>query len=77
MFGIYIHIPFCKQKCAYCDFCSTSDFNKKRMDDYVRALVMQFDDVFVKGGKYEVDSVYIGGGTPSVMGGARPARILR
>ena len=68
MLGIYIHIPFCRKKCAYCDFCSTSVYDEKTLDRYVQALITQFDDFFIKGGKYEADTVYVGGGTPSVNG---------
>ncbi len=77
MLGIYIHIPFCKKKCLYCDFCSTSRYDEKLLDRYVQALVAQFRDFFVKGGRYEADTVYFGGGTPSVLGGKRIAHILK
>lgn len=77
MLGIYIHIPFCRKKCLYCDFCSTSAFDEKALDRYVQALTAQFDDFFIKGGRYEADTVYFGGGTPSVLGGKRIAHILR
>ncbi len=77
MLGIYIHIPFCKRKCAYCDFCSTSRYDDAMMDRYVQALVAQFGDFFIKGGRYEADTVYFGGGTPSVLGAKRIAHILK
>ncbi len=77
MLGIYIHIPFCRKKCAYCDFCSTSAFDEKTLDRYVQALTAQFDDFFIKGGRYEADTVYFGGGTPSVLGGKRIAHMLK
>lgn len=64
MSGIYIHIPYCKQACHYCDFhFSTSMKTKKEMID---CIVKEMDirkDEFSK----KIDSVYIGGGTPSVM----------
>lgn len=64
MSGIYIHIPYCKQACHYCDFhFSTSMKNKKEMID---CIVKEMD---IRKGEFskKIDSVYIGGGTPSVM----------
>ena len=75
--GVYFHIPFCRSKCAYCDFCSTSSWDDKRMDAYLEALIRQLEDFFLPGGRYQVDTVYIGGGTPSVFGGKRLARVLK
>lgn len=75
--GVYFHIPFCRSKCAYCDFCSTSSWDDKRMDAYLEALIRQLEDFFLSGGRYPVDTVYIGGGTPSVFGGKRLARLLK
>lgn len=77
MLGIYIHIPFCKQRCAYCDFCSTSQYSEKLMDRYAQALTAQFDDFFIKGGRYEADTLYFGGGTPSVWGAKRIANVIK
>ena len=76
MLGIYIHIPFCKSKCGYCDFCSTSNFDDKLLDSYMKTLLMQFDEFF-EGSPKKVDTIYIGGGTPSVFGGKRVAKILK
>ena len=62
-FSIYIHIPFCVSKCAYCDFLSFAD--RSRMDEYFSALLREMR---VKGremGGY-VDHIYVGGGTPSL-----------
>ena len=75
--GVYFHIPFCRSKCAYCDFCSTSSWDDKRMDAYLEALIRQLEDFFLPGGRYPVDTVYIGGGTPSVFGGKRLAKLLK
>ena len=60
--GIYIHIPFCVKKCLYCDFCSTSDWAQK--DEYVDELINEIKEY--KG--IYVDTVFIGGGTPTVLG---------
>ena len=75
--GVYFHIPFCRSKCAYCDFCSTAKWDDKLMDTYLEALLRQLDDFFLPGGKYTVDTVYIGGGTPSVFQGKRIAKLLK
>ncbi|MEA4920857.1 MAG: radical SAM family heme chaperone HemW [Clostridiaceae bacterium] len=74
--GLYIHIPFCKRKCDYCDFYSICDLSDKLMDRYLSALVSQLEDYF-RYGKRTVDTVYIGGGTPSVFGGKRIEKLLK
>ena len=65
MAGIYIHIPFCKRRCIYCDFFSTTQSEKKSA--YVRALCreleMRWD--YVEG--EEIETIYLGGGTPSQL----------
>lgn len=68
--GIYIHVPFCERKCAYCDFYSVTD--KTLMSDYVKAVVRNiktYDNV-------NFDSVYFGGGTPSLLKAADIAAIV-
>jgi len=74
--GIYVHIPFCKRKCDYCDFYSLSGCSQKFMDEYIKALVKQLDDYTLGGSKYTVDTIYIGGGTPSFFGGKRIKTLL-
>ncbi|MEA5040348.1 MAG: radical SAM family heme chaperone HemW [Clostridiaceae bacterium] len=74
--GIYIHIPFCRSKCAYCDFYSRCDFDNRLLDRYLAALDRQIEETFPLGGRYTADTIYIGGGTPSVMGGKRLSRLL-
>lgn len=64
--GLYIHIPFCSSKCDYCDFVSYSmDGNAQR--EYLGALYKEIDRLKVKYVGREFDSIYIGGGTPSVV----------
>ncbi len=72
--GIYIHIPFCMRKCAYCDFYSIEDMD--RVSAYVEALIAQIRSFRSMGSRHLVDSVYIGGGTPSVLSGEDIRRIL-
>lgn len=67
--GIYVHIPFCAQKCFYCDFISFS--NKKEMiKDYIEALKKEIEYVgthFVSDQNSKIATIYIGGGTPSFI----------
>ena len=61
--GIYIHIPFCKQKCYYCDFVSYC--NKDNLiEKYIQAVKkeIQLQEI-----KTDIDTIYIGGGTPSYI----------
>ena len=76
MLGIYIHIPFCKKRCYYCDFCSTSEISEKLMDDYLKSLLTQIGEYF-DGRTVRADTVYIGGGTPSVFGGKRIEKLMK
>ena len=71
--GLYIHIPFCKRKCPYCDFFSIK-MNDEEMNRYVDKVIERFD-------KYcnddiVLDTVYFGGGTPSTLGTEIIAKIL-
>lgn len=62
--GIYLHIPFCKQKCAYCDFLSFAG-KENKMTEYIECLQKEIEHVDIKGKK--VTTIYIGGGTPSYL----------
>ena len=61
--SLYIHIPFCKQKCFYCDFPSYARLEDLK-EDYVKALCKEIKD---KASKYKIKSIFIGGGTPSYL----------
>ena len=63
--GIYIHIPFCKQKCFYCDFISYAN-QDKYFQKYVQALSKEINN-FIDNNEFEVQTIYIGGGTPSLI----------
>ncbi len=65
--GVYLHIPFCVRKCAYCDFLSFSDVAYERQRDYVDALCAEIASYGDVSSSYIVDTVFIGGGTPSVL----------
>jgi oxygen-independent coproporphyrinogen-3 oxidase len=74
--GLYIHIPFCKQKCTYCDFYSLSG-SESQMDGYVDALCAHLAELAPYAAGYLADTVYFGGGTPSFLGEKRLVRILK
>lgn len=63
MLGVYIHIPFCKNICSYCDFCKMY-YNKKFTNNYLICLEKEINDRYK--GEF-VDTIYIGGGTPSSL----------
>lgn len=73
--GLYLHIPFCRQKCYYCDFVSYADC-EAIFPDYVTALCREIAD---QGGLFthrRVDTVYIGGGTPTLLPASLLAQIM-
>lgn len=65
MAGIYIHIPFCRRKCIYCDFYSVGSINK--IDDYIDAVVNELKLRKRELNDGQVTTLYIGGGTPSLL----------
>lgn len=65
--GIYLHIPFCIRKCNYCDFCSFSDADGMLMNAYVDELIRRINFFSANHGRRRVDTVYFGGGTPTLM----------
>lgn len=67
MLGIYIHIPFCASKCAYCDFYSLPG-KADQMEKYQKALIKHIEEAAEQMAPYYIDSVYFGGGTPSFYG---------
>ena len=74
--GLYIHIPFCKSKCIYCDFYSLPN-SEEKMDRYVSALCRQLAEIAPRAAAHEGDTVYFGGGTPSWLGEKRLRQILK
>ncbi len=72
--GLYVHFPFCVSKCPYCDFYSATA-TEDGMDAYADAVINAVRMWKNKGVTF--DTVYFGGGTPSLMGGARLGRIAR
>ena len=74
--GLYLHIPFCKSKCAYCDFYSLPH-SEEKMDAYTAALIRHLEEVAPRCARQTVDTVYFGGGTPSYLGEKRLTQLLK
>ena len=74
--GIYIHIPFCRSKCEYCDFYSLPQADEETMDRYLKALCAHIRETGPQAPAYRVDTVYFGGGTPTYFGSDRLAAVL-
>ncbi|MCR5032825.1 MAG: radical SAM family heme chaperone HemW [Lachnospiraceae bacterium] len=72
---LYVHIPFCVRKCAYCDFLSAPAGDAVR-EQYVEELCREIADYKGKAGHRPVSSVFFGGGTPSLLTGEQMSRIL-
>ena len=74
--GLYIHIPFCRSKCQYCDFYSLACKEDKLMDGYLDAVCAHIKESGALAPNYKVDTVYFGGGTPSFFGADGLAQIM-
>lgn len=72
-FGLYIHVPFCDGKCPYCDFFSLRG-TEAMMDEYTESIIGKIKFWSEETGR-SADTLYFGGGTPSLLGGKRIARI--
>ena len=73
--GIYIHIPFCKSKCIYCDFYSVANQND-RIEQFVNALIREISTCEVDTTKWTFDTIFIGGGTPSLLNTNQMEKII-
>jgi len=71
--GLYVHIPFCSSRCSYCDF-ATGLYQRELAERYVAALVEELKTSQYNGAR--VDTIYFGGGTPSLLAPAQLERIL-
>ncbi len=74
MAGIYVHIPFCKSRCKYCDFFSTTQLERRA--EYVRAVLREMELRREEIEREEIRTVYFGGGTPSMMRASDVREIL-
>ncbi len=67
--SLYIHLPWCTQKCPYCDFNSHEGFSASLQEPYIEALLADFDSQHVWWSNRPIASIFIGGGTPSLFEG--------
>ena len=74
--GLYLHIPFCKSKCIYCDFYSLPR-REEEMDRYTAALLQHLEEMAPRAAAHRVDTVYFGGGTPSLLGEKRLVSLIK
>jgi len=73
--GIYIHIPFCRARCSYCDF-ATGMYESALAERYVRAVASEIRNFRSSVERIEADTIYFGGGTPSLLKPAQVGAIL-
>lgn len=73
--AIYIHIPFCVRKCLYCDFLSAPASDETR-EQYVQALCREIREERKSYVNYKIETIFLGGGTPSLLSGEQLDRIL-
>src|SRR3982750_4738496 len=78
--GVYLHIPFCKSRCSYCDFATDVYKNSEAVGRYVLALCKEINEYripHVRKGDTTIDTIYFGGGTPSLLSPNQVQRVLR
>ena len=74
--GIYIHVPFCRNKCQYCDFYSIATNDDHLMRAFLQAICAHIKEAGALAPNYLVDTIYFGGGTPTYFGAAGMSAIL-
>ena len=74
--GLYIHVPFCRSKCQYCDFYSLTTKDDNLIDGYLDAICDHIKEAGALAPNYKVDTVYFGGGTPTFFGAEGMAIIM-
>ena len=77
--NVYVHVPFCEMKCGFCHLFTTTKHSRDSVDAYSKAVCSEIERVSETGrlSSYAVDSVYFGGGTPTVMSPKAIDRIIR
>ncbi|WP_156803145.1 radical SAM protein, partial [Mycobacterium gordonae] len=77
-FGLYVHVPFCITRCGYCDFntYTPAELGGVNPDAWLVALRVELERAAARLGGPVVDTVFVGGGTPSLLGGARLTTLL-
>ena len=73
--GVYVHIPFCKRKCYYCDFISFSEKDELQ-EKYINTVIQEIEDFFNLNKNVKIKTIYIGGGTPSFIDGKYIEKIM-
>lgn len=74
--GLYIHVPFCRRKCLYCDFCSFAGQSEDTHDRYVARLCEELTRRSGDAADHTVDTVYFGGGTPTLLSPSHFAQLI-
>ena len=77
LLGLYLHIPYCKAKCGYCDFLSRPLSAQRELDSYTRALKHDIALAALPAAGRQLTSIYFGGGTPSLLGPGRISAVLK
>src|ERR1700735_989125 len=77
-FGLYVHVPFCITRCGYCDFntYTPAELGGVHPDAYLENLRSELEWAASQLGSPTVQTVFVGGGTPSLLGGARIASVM-
>lgn len=79
--GVYLHIPFCRSRCSYCDFATDVYKNAEIVESYVDALIKEISNFTPEipnpKSQIEIDTVYFGGGTPSLLSAKQLEKILK
>ena len=73
--GVYVHIPFCKRKCYYCDFISFCEKDELQ-EKYINTVIQEIEDFFNLNKNVKIKTIYIGGGTPSFIDGKYIEKIM-
>ena len=74
--GVYIHIPFCRSRCSYCDF-ATGMYESALAERYVTTVISEIDNWLEVNNPHRIDTIYFGGGTPSLLSPAQIELILK
>ena len=75
--SVYVHIPFCTEKCSYCDFYSETNVPRDLKNKIVLEIINQFKFLYSYIGNPKIKTIYIGGGTPSLLGAGRLNELLK
>ncbi|MBA2379567.1 MAG: radical SAM family heme chaperone HemW [Blastocatellia bacterium] len=74
--GVYLHIPFCKSRCSYCDFATDIYRDSAAVESYVDAVCAEIDSFATSQPAIQIDTIYFGGGTPSLLSPFQVSRLM-